>query len=136
MSDLHRLRPAVRAALALATAFAAAGASAQTVITNSGFTATAADVHDIYVGDKQYAGSTRVVAVDNASAQKAFLEHVLKLEPGKYNSIWAKKSFREGLNAPLTKSTDSEVVDFVKKTPGAIGYIGDASKAVGVNVVK
>jgi hypothetical protein len=115
---------------------AACAAHAQTVITNAGVTIAFADVHVIYVGEKQFAGAVRLVPVDNIGAQEKFLATFLKVDGGKYNSIWAKKSFREGVSPPPLKATDGEVVEFVRRTPGAVGYIGDASKAVGVNVVK
>jgi hypothetical protein len=109
---------------------------AQTVITNAGVTIVRADVRNIYIGEKQFAGAVRLVPVDSSGIQDRFLVNFLKLDGDKYNSIWAKKSFREGVNPPPLKATDSEVVDFVRRTPGAVGYVGDANKAVGVNVVK
>jgi hypothetical protein len=47
--------------------------------------------------------------------------------------VWTKKSFREGINPPPVKSGDTEVADFVKKTPGAVGYV--SSQPSGVNVI-
>jgi hypothetical protein len=121
---------------ALLAGTAACAAQAQTVITNAGVTIASADVRVIYVGEKQFAGAVRLVPVDNIAAQQRFLAAFLKVDGDKYNSIWAKKSFREGVNPPPLKATDSEVVEFVRRTPGAVGYVGDVSKAVGVNVVK
>ena len=115
---------------------AAAQADAQTLITNAGVTIAPADVRVIYIGEKQFVGAVRLVPVDNTSAQEKFLGNFVKVDSGKYNSIWAKKSFREGVNPPPAKASDGEVVDFVRRTPGAVGYISDASKAVGVNVLK
>jgi hypothetical protein len=112
------------------------GACAQTVITNPGFTLAAADVRGVYVGEKLFAGTLKLVPVDNAAAQEQFLGNLVKVDSGKYGLIWAKKSFREGVNPPQAKATDSEVLDFVRRTPGGVGYILDASKATGVNVVK
>lgn len=115
---------------------AAPDAPAQTLITNAGVTIAPADVRIIYIGEKLFAGAVRLVPVDNISAQEMFLGNFVKVDSGRYNSIWAKKSFREGVNPPLAKASDGEVVDFVRRTPGAVGYIIDASKAVGVNVLK
>ncbi len=115
---------------------AASGVRAQTMISNAGVTIVQADVRTIYIGEKQFAGTVRLVPVDNTSSQEKFLGNFVKVDSGKYNSIWAKKSFREGVNPPPAKASDGEVVDFVRRTPGAVGYIADASKAVGVNVVK
>lgn len=92
------------------------------------------DVRDVFVGDKQFAGSVKLIPVDNAPAQEQFLSKALKMEGAKYNSAWTKKSFREGLNPPAIKSGDAEVVEFVKKTPGAVGYV--TGQPSGVTVVQ
>lgn len=104
------------------------------VIANPATQVAAADVNDVFLGDKQFAGSTKLIPVDNGPLQEAFLSKVLKLDAGKYNAKWAKKSFREGLNPPAVKSGDAEVIDYVKRTPGAVGYVGSAP--AGVTVVQ
>jgi len=73
------------------------------------------------------------VPVDNAAAQSDFLAKVMKMDATKYQTAWTKKSFRDGLTAPAVKATDAEVVEFVKHSPGAIGYItGEAPNGVSV----
>jgi hypothetical protein len=94
----------------------------------------AADVHDVFVGDKQLAGSVKLVPVDNSAAQADFLSKVVQLEASKYTALWTKKAFREGLTAPAVKGSDAEVISFVKSTPGAVGYV--AGKSAGVKVLK
>lgn len=96
------------------------------VIANNALTLSEDDVRDVFVGDKQIAGSTKVVPMDNASLQKDFLEKVLKMDAPKYASIWTKKGFRDGINPPTVKSSDAEVISAVKSTPGAIGYVSRA----------
>lgn len=102
------------------------------VIANSATAVTEADIRDIFLGDKQLAGGTKLVPVDNAPAQDEFLSKALKMESAKYNSTWTKKSFREGLNPPSVRSGDLEVIDFVKKTPGAVGYVKSSPSGVKV----
>lgn len=104
------------------------------VITHSSVQISGNDVREIFVGDKQFAGSVKLIPVDNGPSQEQFLSKVLKMDGAKYNSTWTKKSFREGLNPPAVKSGDAEVVDYVKKTPGAVGYVGSAP--AGVTVVQ
>lgn len=104
------------------------------VIANPATQVAATDVEEIFLGEKQFAGSTKLVPVDNGPQQEAFLGKVLKLDSNKYNSKWAKKSFREGLNPPAVKSGDAEVIEYVKRTPGAVGYV--ASAPAGVTVVQ
>jgi len=130
---MRTLHSTLAGSLLLAIAF---GAGAQTVVTHPGVTLASGDVRDVYIGEKQFVGAVKLVPVDNGTAQEKFLAAVVKVDVAKYNAIWTKKSFREGLSQPAAKSGDAEVLDFVRKTPGAVGYIGDASKASGVNVVK
>ena len=104
------------------------------VIANSGLTVGADEVRDIFLGDKQVAGGTKLVPVDNAAVQKDFLDKVVKLDAAKYQGIWTKKGFRDGLTAPAVKSGDAEVIAVVKSTPGAVGYV--STKPAGVKVVE
>ena len=72
--------------------------------------------------------------MDNAAAQADFLAKVMKVEAAKYSTLWAKKGFRDGINPPPVRSSDSEVINAVKSTPGAVGYVTSAS--AGVNVIQ
>lgn len=92
------------------------------VIVHPGVRLSAEEIQDVFVGDKQFAGSQKLIVIDNASAQTEFLAKVIKIEPKRYNSLWVKKSFRDGLAIPAVKGGDAEVISFVKNNPGAIGY--------------
>ena len=120
-------------ATALALAVVSPAIAEQYLISHPGTTLTAADVREVYVGEKQFAGSVKLVPVDNTTAQEQFLAKVLNLDKAKYVALWTKKGFRDGLNPPPVKSGDNDVLEFVKRTPGAVGYV-NASPS-GVNVV-
>jgi hypothetical protein len=94
----------------------------------------AGEIKDDYIGEKQFAGAIKLVPVDNAVAQEEFLKHAMAMDPVKYNATWTKKGFRDGLNPPAIKSSDVEVYEFVKRTPGAIGYVTSAPQP-GVAVI-
>ncbi|WP_298439576.1 phosphate ABC transporter substrate-binding protein [Geobacter sp.] len=113
---------------------ASASAADLSVIANSGLPINASEIKDIFLGSKQFSGSTKIVPVDNSAAQDEFLSKVLKMDTGKYSTLWAKKSFRDGLNPPAVKSSDAEVVEFVRRTPGAVGYVKNSHG--GVNIIK
>ena len=104
------------------------------VIVNNATVLTSDEVKDVFLGDKQVIGGAKAVPVDNASVQKDFFDKVIKVDGAKYASIWTKKAFRDGLNAPAVKSSDAEVVNLVKATPGAVGYVSSAP--AGVKVVQ
>lgn len=96
------------------------------VICNSGVTLASADVRDVFMGDKQFAGSVKLLPADNASMQGTFLSKALNMDAGKYSTAWTKKSFREGANPPPVKGSDAEALEYVKRTPGACSYVGTA----------
>ena len=102
------------------------------VIANAGVGLSGDEVRDVFVGEKQLAGSVKLVPLDNASAQADFLAKVMKIEAAKYSTLWAKKSFRDGINPPPVRSSDAEVINAVKNTPGAVGYVSKAPADVKV----
>lgn len=134
MHTAPRLRRAAAATVAVLMLSAGSAARAGEVIAHPSVELTAADVREVYTGEKQLAGGAKLVPVDNSAAQGDFLAKVLQLEAARYTSMWTKKSFREGITAPAIKGSDAEVIAFVKGTPGAVGYIGGAA-AAGVKVI-
>jgi ABC-type phosphate transport system substrate-binding protein len=105
------------------------------VIINPALTIAADDIKLIYTGDKELAGATKIKPLDNHAAAGEFLSKVLLLTAGRYESLWIKKSFRDGLIPPAVKATDDEVIAYVQSTPGAIGYVMSAPPS-GVVVLK
>ena len=110
-------------AAALAAACAQAVPADLYVICNVNVSLKPEDVRDVYIGEKSFAGSARLLPADNVSAQPAFLEKVVKVSIERYTSLWTKKSFRDGANPPAVKGTDAEAVAFVRQTPGACSYV-------------
>jgi hypothetical protein len=106
------------------------------VICSPSVSLSANDVRDVFLGEKQFAGSTKLAPADNAAAQAAFLEKVLKMDSGKYSTSWTKKSFRDGVTPPVTKSSDAEALEYVKHTPGACSYVTSEPTAGAVVIAK
>jgi ABC-type phosphate transport system substrate-binding protein len=104
------------------------------LIANPALKLTAEEAKDVFLGEKQLAGSQRIVPLDNASAQAEFVQKVYGMDVGKYQTIWAKKGFRDGLNAPAVKGSDLEVIAAVRATPGGVGYV--TTPASGVTVIQ
>jgi hypothetical protein len=102
------------------------------IIANSSLKLAPDEAREVFLGEKQLAGSTKLVPLDNASAQAEFLEKVYRMDVGKYNTLWAKKGFRDGLNPPVVKGSDVEVTATVRSTPGAVGYVTSAPSGVTV----
>ncbi len=93
------------------------------IICNSTVSVTATDVRDMFLGEKQFVGATKLVPIDNSAAQAAFLEKILGMNAAKYSTTWTKKSFRDGINPPLLAGSDLEALAFVRRTPGACSYV-------------
>ena len=104
------------------------------LISNSTIKLTAADAKDVLLGEKQFADGKALHVVDNAAALADFTDKVLRMNPGQYKTYWAKKSFRDGVKMPSPKNGDADVLDFVKNTPGAVGYV--SSQPSGVTVIQ
>lgn len=122
--------------LAAAAGLAATAATAGDiyVIAHPELTLSAEDAKEVFLGTKQLAGSVKLMPFDNLAARKEYLEKVQKMDVGKYETLWAKKSFREGLNPPAAKMSDLDVIAAVKATKGAVGYVSSPPGG-GVTVV-
>ena len=130
----HRVRCAWLLATALAAGSAAAVPADLYVVCNANVTLRAEDVRDVYIGEKSFAGTARLVPADNIAAQAAFLEKVVKVSADRYTSLWTKKSFRDGANPPAVKVNDAEAIAYVRQTPGACSYVQSPPPS-GVSVV-
>ena len=93
------------------------------VIASAGVELQPGDVRDVFLGEKQFAGSVRLHPVDNAVAQEAFLSRVMHMSSSAYATAWTKKAFRQGLTQPPLHSSDAEVIEFVRRSEGAVGYV-------------
>lgn len=118
-------RPPMKLAalIALCAASSAAGAAELYVICHSDVTLAAADVRDVFLGEKQFSGGLKLLPADNSAVQEEFLARVLKMQSAKYSTLWIKKSFRDGANPPPTLGSDVESLEYVRRTPGACSYL-------------
>lgn len=126
--------------LLLATLLVTAGGAARAddlyIICNVQSSITAADVRDLFVGEKQFAGAVKLVPIDNSAAQALFLDRILKMTAAKYSVTWIKKSFRDGINPPIVAGSDAEAAATVRRTPGACSYVTTRPEASLVVIAK
>ena len=131
-------RRGARSAWIVAALLGAASANAVPadlyVVCNPNVSLKADDVRDVYLGETSFAGSARLLPADNAAAQSAFLEKVVKVSVERYTSLWTKKSFRDGAIPPAVKVNDAEAIAYVRATPGACSYVQSAPPG-GVSIV-
>ncbi len=121
------MRAIIRQSLAmLALAAMGQAAAAGDVIAHPSLKLQPDEVRAVFLGERQMAGDTKLVPVDNSAAQTEFLQRWMRMEAQRYTALWVKKSFREGLPSPVLKGSDAEVIAFVRSTPGALGYVTTA----------
>ena len=104
------------------------------VISNSALSIDPGGLKAIFLGDTQFSGSVKLDVTDNSAAQAVFLSKVMGMDKAKYDASWVKKSFRDGVTQPPARGSDAEVIDYVKKTPGGVGYV--ISAPTGVKIIQ
>lgn len=102
------------------------------LVANPALKISASDALSAYLGEKEFFKATRLRPVENASIQVDFLQRVMDMNIKQYQVYWTKKTFRDGVMPPVVLSSDAEVLMFIQKTPGAIGYLRIPSDAVTV----
>ena len=87
---------------------------------------SAAELADIYLGNKEVAGKVRLKPIDQRDGQEihsAFLKKVLRMSHDDYVEYWNHRLFREGGTPPILKGDSTEVIRSVEEKEGAIGYV-------------
>lgn len=92
----------------------------------------------LYTGRAVEVGSVQVVvvnAVPGSHVRDRFLNRFLQQDDDKYRAYWTvRRHVGKGI-PPRELVTASEVIDFVQRTPGAIGYIETGDIKPGVRVL-
>ena len=78
---------------------------------------------------------TAVNANSGSAVRNRFLQAYLNQDEDKYTAYWTVRRYIGKGASPRELRTSAEVIDFVKSTPGAIGYIDEADVPPGVNVL-
>ena len=103
------------------------------IIAAEGVTLTRQDVKDVFLGKKYFSGSIKLVPAANMVGLDEFLHKVLNLTPNQLEAVWNKKAFRDGVMSPRVLRSDTAMIEFIKQTPGAVGYV--TTTPIGVNVI-
>lgn len=110
--------------------FASSGSAGEViVICNDSVTASSLskdDIQEIFLGRKTRwdDGQKITLAIlKEGPTNDLFLNEYVEKTPSQFLNYWKKQAFTGRGRVPDTFSTPEELADFVKKTPGAIGYI-------------
>ena len=125
----------------LAGAPRAAAAQEFKLVANSSLSVDAIDAataQKVFLKQVNKVGGAAVTPVDLAPAsavREAFSKKVVGRPVGAVQQYWQQKIFSGGDVPPATKASDRDVVEFVKNTPGAIGYVSAGASTDGVKVL-
>jgi ABC-type phosphate transport system substrate-binding protein len=89
-----------------------------------------ADVKKIFLGNKTtWDSGEKIVFVvqDRTDAGKLFLKTYVKKSASQYDNYWKKQVFTGKGKAPMSFSSDQELVEYVDQTPGAVGYVSSGA---------
>lgn len=98
----------------------------------------AATLQRLYTGRAIEAAGQPVTVVNlvpGSPLRERFLNQVVGLDEDRYVAYWTvRRHVGKGI-PPRELKTAAEVLEFVRSTPGAIGYVGAADLKPGVNVI-
>lgn len=96
------------------------------------------DIRQIFLGQKTtWDDGTKIIFVvqDTTGAEDAFLRTFLQKTASQYDRYWKEQVFTGQGKAPYSFSSNRELVEFVSRTPGAIGYVSAATDTGNTKVI-
>ncbi|MDD2775661.1 MAG: hypothetical protein PHU06_06880 [Gallionella sp.] len=97
----------------------------------------AVSVQRLYTGKAIEMEGSHITAVNltSGSLRDRFLRRFLNQDDNKYIAYWTVRRFSGKGIPPQELSSTADVINFVKSTPGGIGYIDESEIKPGMNVV-
>lgn len=140
---MNSLRTSIASAVAALCLWAAPAAAQDfKVIVNSANSTSelpAAVASKIFLKEAaKFPNGTAASPVDQGKAspvRAAFSKSVVGRPVAAVETYWQQQIFSGKEVPPATKSSDDDVIAFVKANPGAIGYVSGAASTAGVKVV-
>lgn len=133
---------AVAFALLAAVSTAETQSAGFTVVANPSVAVTAMETKDVarlFLKQRtRWPDGGRAVPVDQkmtAAVRVQFSEAVLGKSIADVESYWNGQVFAGKDSPPTTLASDDEVLAFVRRTPGAVGYVSAAAATSGVTVI-
>lgn len=89
-------------------------------------TLTQQEIRDIFLGKRvQWSDNSRIrfAALDSPQLHNMFLELYVRLSEPDWKTYWKRMVFTGRGLPPETVPTEADMIEFVSKTKGAVGYI-------------
>lgn len=84
------------------------------------------EVRDIFTGKKTRwkKGSAKIIiaVLEDSDLHRRFLRRYVKKTPSQFRNFWRKKVFTGEGKSPKTFKRETDLIKFVAKTKGAVGY--------------
>jgi ABC-type phosphate transport system substrate-binding protein len=95
------------------------------------------DLQKVFLGRTSEFGGKRVVlaTLRDGARHKAFTDSYLQMTPQQFTNHWRKIVFSGTGKEPHSFESEVELVSFVSRTPGAIGYISSQTAHSGVKTL-
>ena len=139
---MKRMQPILLALLVSLSWHAAAMAAGYKVIVNNANEASSLgkkELSQLFMKKTaKWSDGTAVVAVDQtekSAARERFTQEVHGKSVAAVKSYWQQQIFSGREVPPVEKSSDAQVIAFVKQNAGAIGYVAEGADTAGVKVV-
>lgn len=137
---MRRLRVILTiAAMAFCVTWQAHAADVKVIANNSvaASSVSAGDLKDVFLLDKDSLGGSHVdpVLSKGGPAHEAFIKEYLGKNDSALQAFYRSLVFTGKASMPKSLASDAEVVAYVAKTKGAVGYVGSAATTEGVKVL-
>ena len=95
------------------------------------------DIKDIYTGKiTRWGDGSKIVLTirDRTKLNRQFLRDCVKKTPSQFRNFWRRKVFTGEGQSPKSFKTEKDLIAFIAKTKGAIGYISNRSSIADLTV--
>lgn len=100
--------------------------------------ASATDLKYVYIGKVKDIGGKTVAPANLASddpVAQSFFNEIIGMSSVDYKSFWMAQQIRGGSTAPAVKKSVEAMIEFVKESANAIGYVPKGTATEGVKVL-
>jgi len=94
---------------------------------------------NIYLGKKTtWSDKKKIIFItqNNAVISEQFLNEYINMIAAQYSSYWLEKVFTGQASPPKSFASDREMIQFITKTEGAIGYVSSSEGLSNVKLVE
>ncbi len=96
-------------------------------------------IRDIYLGHITFLNGINIIPLNHREGEvkDRFLTNLVGKTSRGYRHYWMKKSFQEGMRLPASYKSFNQIVDKVKESAGAIGYLpaSELDDTAGIKVI-